>query len=78
MSASVGNSFGDAYDKDKVGADRDFDYVDYKVGISKEIIGVNFDLSYVGSDLSNKECDAYVGGKSICDDRFILTVSKGF
>jgi len=78
LNASVGNSFGDAYDKNKVGSDRDFDYVDYKVGISKDLVGVNFDLSYVGNDLSNKECDAYVGGKSVCDDKVILSVSKGF
>ena len=78
LSASVGNSFGDAFDGDKVGADRDFDYVDYKLGVSKDIVGVNFDLSYVGNDLSNKECDAYVGGNSICDDKVILTVSKSF
>ncbi len=78
LSASVGHSFGDAYDKNKMDTDRDFDYVDYKVGINKDLVGVNFDLSYVGNDLSNKECDTYVGGKSVCDDRVILSVSKGF
>jgi len=80
MSASVGNSFGDAFDKDKVGSTTDFDYVDYKVGISKDIVGVNFDLSYVGNDLSKKECNAYGydDDKGNCDDRVILTVSKSF
>ena len=78
LSASVGNSFGDAFDKKHMGTDTDFDYVDYKIGVSKDFVGVNFDLSYVGNDLSNKECTAYVGGKSVCDDKVILTVSKGF
>ena len=75
LSASVGNSFGDAYDKN---TDTDFDYVDYKIGVSKDYVGVSFDLSYVGNDLNSKECSAYVGGNSICDDKLILTVSKGF
>jgi len=76
LSASIGQSFGDAYDKKRMGTDTDFDYIDYKIGISKDFYGVNWDLSYVGSDLNSKECNAYVGGKSICDDRFILTASK--
>ncbi|MCK5697676.1 MAG: TorF family putative porin [Gammaproteobacteria bacterium] len=78
LSTTVGKSFGDAYDKDKVDTDRDFDYTDYKVGISKDLAGVNFDLSYVGSDLNDKECEIYAGGKSVCDDRVILSISKGF
>ncbi len=78
LSLSVGNSFGDAYDMDKVDSAKDFDYVDYKVGISKDYYGLNWDLSYVGNDLSNSECDAYGynGNKGNCDDRVILTVSK--
>ncbi len=80
LSASVGSSFGDAFDKDKVGTANDFDYVDYKVGVSKDVAGVNLDLSYVGNSLSRKECTAYGYGydQGNCDDRFILTVSKGF
>ncbi|MCW8931158.1 MAG: TorF family putative porin, partial [Gammaproteobacteria bacterium] len=77
LSASVGKSFGDAYE---VSGGTDYDYVDYKLGVSKDIAGVNFDLSYVGNDLSSKECDAYgySDKKGNCDDRVILTVSKGF
>ena len=77
LSASVGKSFGDAFE---VSGGIDYDYVDYKLGISKDIAGVNVDLSYVGNDLSSKECDAYgySDSKGHCDDRVILTVSKGF
>jgi len=76
LGMSVGKSFGDAYDKNKVGSARDFDYIDYKVGVNKDFYGLNWDLSYVGNDLNSNECDAYVAGNSICDDRFVLTISK--
>ncbi len=77
LSASIGKSFGDAYE---VSGGKDYDYVDYKLGVSKDIAGVTIDLSYVGNDLSNNECDAYgySSSKGNCDDRFILSVSKGF
>jgi uncharacterized protein (TIGR02001 family) len=77
LSASVGYSFGDAYEQS---GGTDYEYVDYKIGVNKDIAGVNFDLSYVGNDLSGKECDAYgySDDKGHCDDRVILTVSKGF
>ena len=77
ISASVGKSFGDAYE---VSGGTDYDYVDYKVGVSKDIAGVNVDLSYVGNDLSNKECNAYgyAASKGNCDDRFILSFAKSF
>ncbi len=82
MNASVGKSFGDAYDdkNDAVDGTKDFDYVDYKVGVNRDFAGVNVDLSYVGNNLSNRECDAYAysSNKGHCDDRFILTFSKGF
>ncbi len=78
LNASVGKSFGDAYDKKNGDGVRDFDYVDYKIGVSKDFAGVNFDLSYVGNNLSDSECDSYGydSHQGNCDDRFILTVSK--
>jgi len=80
LSASVGSSFGDAYDKKNGDGDNDFEYIDYKIGVSKDIVGVTFDLSYVGNDLSKKECNSYGydDKKGNCDDRVILSVSKGF
>jgi len=78
LSLSVGQSFGDAYDKKKVGSATDFNYIDYKIGVNKDLYGLNWDLSYVGNDLSSKECTAYAydSHKGHCDDRVILTVSK--
>ncbi len=74
MAASVGYSWGAAYKSDDV----NFEYVDYKVGVNKDFVGVNWDLSYVGNNLSDKKCDAYGYASSNCDDRFILTASKSF
>ena len=80
LSASVGKSFGDAYDDKNGDGVNDFDYVDYKLGVNRDFAGVNVDLSYVGNDLSKKECNSYGYDykKGNCDDRFILSVSKGF
>ena len=80
LSASVGRSFGDGYDKKNGDGVNDFEYTDYKIGVSKDIVGVNFDLSYVGNDLSTRECNSYGydDNKGNCDDRVILSVSKGF
>ncbi|MCP3850811.1 MAG: hypothetical protein GY694_11335 [Gammaproteobacteria bacterium] len=79
LGASLGYSFGDAYEQSN---GTDYDYVDYKIGLSKDIAGINVDVSYVGNDLGRNECDAYTGDGSdkrgICDDRFILSVSKSF
>lgn len=76
LSATVGKSFGDAYKKKTLG--KDAEYVDYSIGISKEIVGVDIGLSYIGNDLSNSECNAVGYQTNQCDERFVLTVSKGF
>ncbi len=80
FSASVGKSFGDAYDKKNGDGVKDFEYTDYKLGVNRDFAGVNVDLSYVGNDLSDSECDSYgySSSQGNCDDRFILTLSKGF
>lgn len=70
LSASVGRSFGDTYE--------DYEYTDYKIGLNKDLMGINFDLSYVGNDLSDDECTSYGYSESNCDGRFILTASKEF
>ena len=45
------------------------DYVDWSIGISREILGFNLSLAYVDSDLSNLD---------IADERVIFTVAKSF
>lgn len=45
------------------------DYVDWSVGLSREVLGFNLALAYVDTDLSNLD---------IADERVIFTVSKSF
>ncbi|MDO8826935.1 TorF family putative porin [Methylophaga sp.] len=49
-------------------------YRDYMVGISKEMIGLDFGLTYTSSDSDGKK----IFGKRYADDRLILTVGKTF
>jgi uncharacterized protein (TIGR02001 family) len=62
FSASVGRSLGDAYGDDE--------FTDYKIGVSKGLAGLDFDLSYVGND-HDSDADTY-------DNKLIFTVSKSF
>ncbi len=76
LSATVGKSFGDAYKTDNLV--KDAEYVDYSIGVSKEFVGLDVGLSYIGNDLSNSECKALGYQTNQCDERFVLSVSKGF
>jgi uncharacterized protein (TIGR02001 family) len=78
LAGSVGYSFGSAYDKDNGDGLNDFNYVDYKVGVSRDFVGVTFDLSYIANNLGNKDCQSYGYSKSNCDNKFILSASKSF
>ncbi|RMD68756.1 MAG: hypothetical protein D6819_08605 [Gammaproteobacteria bacterium] len=49
------------------------DYTDWKIAVSKEIAGFGFELSYVDTDLSDKEC---FGGTDLCDARGMFILSK--
>ena len=49
------------------------DYTDWKVAVSREYAGFNFELAYTDTDLSDREC-----GGNYCDGRGIFTVSKEF
>ncbi len=48
-------------------------YTDWKIALSKEAGGFNFELAYTDTDLSKTEC-----GGNTCDGRAIFTVSKSF
>jgi len=51
----------------------DFDYNDWKIGVSKSWAGFDFALDYTDTDLNDRtDC----GNANICDDRVIFTVSK--
>ncbi len=56
---------------DEKGGGADLDYSDYGIGISTEIEGFGFDLSY-----SDTDDDGLCNGSNLCDGRVYLTVSK--
>lgn len=51
------------------------DFLDWSVGLSREVLGFNFSFAYVDSDLSRLDCG---GEKKLCDSRFIFTAAKSF
>ncbi|MBM3549381.1 MAG: hypothetical protein FJX54_20785 [Alphaproteobacteria bacterium] len=51
------------------------DYLDWSLGVAKEVLGFNFGLAYVDTDLSKAECFA---GGNLCDGRLIASVTKKF
>ena len=57
-------------DNDRFGTD---DYVDWNVSISKTYLELDWDLRYVDTDLSDREC---FGGTDLCGARLVLTVGK--
>jgi len=65
LSAGVGKNDGDAFGS--------ADYVDYSVGLSKSLAGVDLGLTYTDTDLSKSEC---FGGLNVCDGRVVFSVSK--
>lgn len=48
-------------------------YTDYRVGVSRDIVGLTLELAYTDTDLSESEC-----GGNTCDGRAVFTVSKAF
>lgn len=70
LAAHIGFSDGDAYDPTKGGLASD--YVDYSIGVSKEIGGLGLDLTLV--DTNDDGATAF--GKSVTDSRVIFSVSK--
>ncbi len=48
-------------------------YVDYSIGVSTSGFGLDFALSYVGTNLSKGEC---FGGTKLCEGEVVASVSK--
>jgi len=63
LSAGIGY-----YDYDETGVD---DQTDYRLGISKELIGFGFDLTYIGMDNDGEDANG-----NLADDRVVFTISK--
>jgi uncharacterized protein (TIGR02001 family) len=69
LSASVGNNYGD-------GTDAFFgdSYVDWKLGVSKTWLGVDWGLAYTDTDIDKDDC----GGTDLCDAHYVASLSKSF
>ncbi|MEX2353301.1 MAG: TorF family putative porin, partial [Gammaproteobacteria bacterium] len=51
------------------------DWLEYNVSLSKNILGLDFAVTYSDTDLSQAEC--FVGG-NICDEKVVFSISAGF
>lgn len=51
------------------------DYLDWSVGISRPVLGLDLTFAYVDNDLSRLDCG---GEKKLCDSRFMFTVAESF
>jgi uncharacterized protein (TIGR02001 family) len=68
LSASLGYSFGDAFDND-VFSDS---YLDWSIGVTKSVGGVDLGLTYTDVDLdSADDCNS-----DICDTKFVFSIGK--
>lgn len=74
--------YGNADYKDPVwisanGRGRD-SYDEWEVKLSKELVGLNWSLSYIDTDLSASECTNYTGFDDLCSATVVVGVSKSF
>lgn len=51
------------------------DYLTWTVGLSRDLFGFTFSVSYIGTDLSKREC---FGGSNLCGDTVLASVSRTF
>jgi len=51
------------------------DYSDWKVGVTKSWLGLDWSLDYIDTDLSKSEC---FGGSKVCDATAVLAIAKSF
>ena len=51
------------------------DYADWRIGVNREVIGVNVGVAYVDTNLGKDEC---FSGTSLCSSRAVVSVSKVF
>jgi uncharacterized protein (TIGR02001 family) len=70
LSMGIATNDGDAFSPSTLGIDS---YMDYKVGLSKSVAGVDLGLTYTDTDLSESEC---FGGYNVCDSKIVFSVAK--
>ena len=51
------------------------DYIDYSIGITFPVAGVDLSLAYIGTDVSKSDC---FGGTKSCKGNAVATISKSF
>lgn len=61
-------------DGDQTSGPAGFDYIDYAVGLSREVLGFGFDLTFSNTSDQADAC----GATSACDGKLVFTVSRSF
>lgn len=51
-------------------------YNDWSVGLTKTFAGLDFGLTYTDTDLSDSDCEGFIGKDDYCSASFVLSVSK--
>lgn len=69
--------------KDKVFFNKDWskgqeDYNNWSVGLQREMLGVNWGLSYLDTDLSRAQCASFSGYEDLCAATVVASASKTF
>jgi len=53
-------------------------YIDYKVAVTKAVVGLNVEVAYVGTDFDRDDFDAIAGFENTAKASAVVTVSKSF
>jgi uncharacterized protein (TIGR02001 family) len=69
--------------KDDVFFNRDYskdreNYNNWEIGLTRELVGVTWGLSYIDTDLSDAECESFSGYDDLCDATVVASASKTF
>ncbi|WP_137886577.1 TorF family putative porin [Pseudomonas sp. 2FE] len=69
--------------KDEAFFNRDFshaeeDYNNWSLGLTRDLVGVTWGLSYVDTDLSDSECLSFSGYDDLCSATLVVSASKTF
>nr|WP_298144207.1 TorF family putative porin [uncultured Pseudomonas sp.] len=69
--------------KDEAFFNRDYshareDYNNWSLGLRRDLLGVNWGLSYIDSDLSRAECASFAGYDDLCGATLVASARKTF
>ena len=54
------------------------DYNDWEVKLSKQLWHLDWSLSYIDTDLSDTECESFMGYRDVCGSTLVAGVSTTF